>query len=258
MNGGFSDDQRGQGMVPALMVIALIGIVAAGSIRMMQVQIRENKSLSDKIASLELEQTLSSALADGSVCQYHLAGKTFDASRIGTSHPPVIDVGGSLLSAANAAAPPLAVVGQPASPQSNSLVVSSIQVANIAGSATSHQFTAKIQVNFDPTGVIRPLKPVQIPTTLTTGGSGSIQTISGCTVGSGGVGMPCSVTGWPLGGGTGFILLGMVSPSDGGAHFAPNTGLTMYSSMDDSRQCCYAAAGNQWCAFGGGLCCLAF
>jgi len=238
------ENQQGQSIVQVLVSIGIMGIMMLAFASLMSGQMRETRALSEKLGSLDLEKAMMAVLADSSVCGYHLAGKTFDASRIGTSHPPVIDMGGSLLSAANAAAPPLAVVGQPASPQSNSLVVSSIQVANITGSAAGSSFIASIRVNFDSTRLVRSIHAAQVRTFLRTSGGGNIKTIVACTPWVTDVGKPCTATGFPLGGyGTGFT---------------PNTGIIMYSSVDNSRMCCYSGSGNYYCGFGGGLCCLPY
>src|SRR5262245_60562007 len=61
--------QSGQGLVQALVGIAISGIMLAVFSSMMQVQNQETRALSEKLGSLDLERSISTAIRNGTFCK---------------------------------------------------------------------------------------------------------------------------------------------------------------------------------------------
>lgn len=176
-------NQRGQSLIQILISAALISMLALAFASMLSGQYRQTAALAEKLGALDLQKLLTGVLSDGSVCTYQLTtptAKTFDASKIGTSNPPIIDLGQSIPVSANAGAPPAVQVNSPASAISNTLYPTSITLQNISGTTAGNQFTGHIQVAFDNSKLLHPIHPVDVQVTLATTGTGSTKTIASC------------------------------------------------------------------------------
>jgi hypothetical protein len=135
----------------------------------------ETRALSEKLATLDLEKVLISAMADGSVCKYVLNNPTeltFDST---AALPQLIILASTTVNPAKLysnivpGTPPtpgsvIVEVGTQASPVANSLIVQSILLEITAGAGNT--YTGNWFVKFDPTKTVRPIKPVSILTTL--------------------------------------------------------------------------------------------
>ena len=187
----FFISEDGQSLVGTLVSVSIMGVAILGMASMFQYYNKEMRAVNEKLSALELEKSLITTLANGSVCAFELtqAGAwlpsgttipiTFDSSSIGTANPPIINLNQVLINAA-ADAPVLASINSPAGLNSNSAVIKSIQITNITGPADGNTFSAQLQVTFDPDKLVRSLSPVSIHQTILTSGSGNTKTITGC------------------------------------------------------------------------------
>ena len=200
-------NRNGQSLVSTLVSVAIMGIAILGMTSMFSYFSKEMRSINEKLSVLELEKALITTLADGSVCTFEVTNSgawhpsgvtpplTFDASKIGSATPPVINLNQILVSAA-ADSPVLTSINNPAGLNSNSAVVKTIEIANITGPATGNTFSVKFKVSMDTDKLIRSLKPIYIHQTILTSGTGNIKTITGCLGGSAlssGVGLQCYI-----------------------------------------------------------------
>lgn len=206
-------DQSGQSLIQVLISVAVMGITAAAFSTMMVNQSRELSALSQKLASTDLQQILTSSLADGSVCQYILntpSQLSFDSTLVSPSTPqiltPTLPIYASVnLGPPTVVGPVIAQVGQPASANSNSAVIQSIALS-ISGIPSPSppgpgaKFTGNWIVTFNPAFLSRPLRPISIATILTVDTSNPTAAfVSGCQGGRAGNVIQITNTGtWTL------------------------------------------------------------
>jgi hypothetical protein len=151
----------------AIMSIVTLGM--ASTINHMSIQ---SRALSEKLASMDLEKLLIASLSDGSVCNYLLKDKTFNSNlSLSTASPLVVSLPNPTRiyasyspTATTPLGPVVAEVGQLASPYSESLKVSAINLELTGRSGAS--FTGRWRVDFDGTKLVRPIKPIYVSMTL--------------------------------------------------------------------------------------------
>jgi len=203
-------NQNGQSLIQVLISIGLFGIFAAGFAAMVGNQARSLRALSEKSAAFDLQQLLTSSLADGSVCQYVLNNPnvlTFDSTTVSPATPQTINLTNPTADTAalylkllpNPSAPPALIPGptivqvdKPASPLSNSLIVQSIQLQITAGGGGS--YLGNWLINFDSSKTVHTLKPVSVSTSLTVDTTTpSAAKIIGCGSSASSGGMGCAI-----------------------------------------------------------------
>jgi hypothetical protein len=172
-------NSRGQSLIQVMVSAAIMGILAMAFVSMLSTQQRQTSQLSQKLASLDVERTITAALADGTVCNYMLAAKPQVTSLNPTSLPApttVITPFVEIPMTASATAPPAAIIAIPpvaASPMSPSLFIGSIGLTGVVCSGscatTTPQFNGKIVVGFDNTHnqLVIPLAPLSFPVIFT-------------------------------------------------------------------------------------------
>ena len=183
-------NSRGQSLIQVLISIGIMGLLTLGMVTLQQLQGKENKALTEKLAVLDAQKLVSATLADGSVCTYHITrmpNHSFQAADVTpTTVPAPINLGNDFLAGATNTSPAIITVGQSISPLINNLVATSIQLTNIrcrppcTNPLTSDVFTADFEINFDTTSLVRAIKPIISPTTIQTVTSGGTKTIIGC------------------------------------------------------------------------------
>lgn len=175
-------DSKGQSLVSVMVGAGVMGIVMMGFMSMQTMQNKEARALTEKFASLSLKNVVSAALADGTVCLLELNGKTFDSSSAATISAASISVNQIHANADGVAT--VAVAGQKASADSNSLIVNSIKLTNFVGSGKN--YSANWVLDFKTGNLVRPIKAVTIPVTLIADNSVPSSTkITGCMTASG-------------------------------------------------------------------------
>lgn len=191
-------NQRGMSLVEVMVAIGIMGIVMAGMATMQINQMRETRAVGEKLASLELQRTLTQVMSSGAVCNFIFNTDTTNRSGLNKTPPnstftvpmsgayplknaftmnniPMTDSTASTLAAA---------VNSAASSYSNSLKVSSISL-DITGSGTGGQFSADLNVTFNSPGgpdtPVRQIKMLSMPLVLQTTIAGPTATVTGCT-----------------------------------------------------------------------------
>ncbi len=183
-------NSRGQSLIQVLVSIGIMGILTLGMVSIQQMQGKENKALTEKLAVLDAQKLVSATLADGSICTYHILrmpNHSFQASEVtATTTPAPISLGDNFLAGATATSPALFTKDQSISPLANNIVASSFQLTNIrcetpcTNALTSDVFKADFQINFDSSTLVRAIKPIISQTTIQTTTSGGTKTIIGC------------------------------------------------------------------------------
>jgi len=171
--------QSGFSLVETLVALVVMSILMVGFMQMMGNQAKQTKGLEETLARLDLEKTLQTYLADGSICGATLAGatpKTFNVANLATTSFSV----SSLPAGAQAGAPSLIAVNQKASSLSNSLMVAGITYKNIQNTGVADKYNMDLEVSF--IGGIRPLRPLLFKMILNTTNDTTtgIKRVTGC------------------------------------------------------------------------------
>ena len=180
----------GFSIVESLVAVGIMSIVMMGFTQMMWNQSRQTKGFEETLARLDVEKTLATFLADGSVCGATLAGtlpgtapKTFDINNFASTSFSLNSIPSSSLDGAA----DLLAVDQQASSVSNSLKVDTIAYKNIQNTGPD-KYTVDLVVTFK--GGVRPLRPLNIKTIITTVTADplnpAIKEVIGCNSSSGG------------------------------------------------------------------------
>jgi hypothetical protein len=166
-----------------LVALGLMSILVLAVMSLQSNQTKEVKALSEQLGILDLQKTVTAAMATGEVCKYVLnnpAVMTFDSTQVSLSTPQVVNLGGSPLYSSvkydgttyNLGSV-IAKVGEAVSAYSKSLVVSAIKLS-IDGApnplpppGAGVVFTGNWQIEFDSQKLVRPLKPISASVLLT-------------------------------------------------------------------------------------------
>ncbi|MGZ3723432.1 MAG: tail fiber domain-containing protein [Bdellovibrionales bacterium] len=182
--------QRGQSIIQVMVASAIMGILMTAIVSVQSSQSQENRALGEKMGALDLQRSITVALADGAVCMYLLANtpaNTFDSTKL----PQTITLAPPLYSSvvAGVPGPILAQVGSAPSIIANSLIVKSIGLTITAGAANT--YNGNLNVNWDNTKMVRPINPAAGGVILTVDVSNPTSAkITGC-MGNGGAAAPC-------------------------------------------------------------------
>jgi prepilin-type N-terminal cleavage/methylation domain-containing protein len=214
--------QNGFSLVEVMIAVVIMLIVSLGFTQMISGQQKESRALSEYLASLELQRSLSQIMADGSVCSYMITdsfntSKLSGVSAVGsTVNPykfsvpttatktnpvklfdlkdPASQIPTSAPALPSATIPSAAIkIGETASSIASTLKVQSMQIDlldNGSVSGANTLFLAQLTVNFNQpsTGFnspVRQIKPIHIPITLVASGAPTA-IIAGCSQTSGG------------------------------------------------------------------------
>lgn len=163
-------NQKGMSLVELLVGIGIMAIVMGGVVSMQVHQQRETRAVSEKLALLDFEKLLQSAMMDGSTCKFILNDPTpltFNATAVGPNSPQYIIPSRPLYAQVNGATPGpvIAQVNQPLTPDNTSLVPRTIRLKIESGSGTT--YVGRWEVQFDSDRLVRALKPVTVSTILT-------------------------------------------------------------------------------------------
>lgn len=201
--------QSGQSIVQVLVAAFIMGIVLFSSMSMLRLQTRETRALEEKLGVIDIQQQLSRSFSDGSLCSTILTPPFSGSTAVTFTVPtggatPTNPVSQNLnltyipISVTSQTSP-LVSANKAVSINSSTLIAAdapnTFQLTNIIGSSngTTGTFTANIQINFDQSKLVRPLKPASTPITLlTTGGITGPQTITSC-LGVDGTGFPPTI-----------------------------------------------------------------
>lgn len=207
-------NQKGQTLVNALVGIAITGVMAVIVASILAMQAKEARALGEKMASLDLQRTVISTLANSTACNALFTPAnvpapatgngggqqggggivpgivtgivkiinstvTFDLTKINPKNPlvfPLVQV------PAIGGAPAIISAGERVSPLSNNLYllptnapIPGIQM--IVTSATS----AILRLNFDQSKLVHPIRSLEFPLSILTSGNPNQTAIEGCS-----------------------------------------------------------------------------
>ncbi|MBF0359975.1 MAG: type II secretion system protein [Oligoflexia bacterium] len=173
---------NGMTLVEVMMALAIASIGLVAFMSMNKNQQKATQELIEKMAVLDFQSQLRTALMDGTVCSYEVTVSplTFDASKIGTATPPTLDLQRIHLRP-NSNSPIVAEFGSAISTNARNINVKSIKINNIAGVKSGTIFSAKLQIDFNSSSG-NLLKPVVFSIILaTTPPNADIKSITGCS-----------------------------------------------------------------------------
>jgi hypothetical protein len=173
-------NQRGSGLLQALIVVAIGGILIDQISSTIVAMNAESKFLTEKIATLELDRVVRSAMVSSDVCnQVILQGPASKFQFPTTAFPPAAGSTIPLNALYSGAGPtPLAIVDGPLDPVNlpDGLKVSSIQISRIAG--VSPNFIAQLDIGFKDS--TRGIRDVSVPISIDTATVSGTTSIIGC------------------------------------------------------------------------------
>lgn len=159
-------DNKGFSLVEVLVSVGIGAVVMLAFSSMMANQNKETKALRETLASLDLQKTLISVLANGSVCSHLLNNPTvltFNSTQLPQTLTPSLPIYSSLPITSSSV--PLAKVGELASPLSESMVIKDISLKILNGSGNT--YNAKWVVSFDSSKSVRSHRSIEVSTVLT-------------------------------------------------------------------------------------------
>jgi type II secretory pathway pseudopilin PulG len=167
--------KSGFSIVEILIASGMLGILILGFISFMVMQQKEAKSLSQKLNTLDLEKLLMATLADGTVCTFELANPAastnnpikFDSTALPTTSPIAIS---QIRASAISTAPNIVQAGAFV-PGSKELTISDISLSNISSAGIPDLFLGELNISFDESKLVHPLKPIKFRVTLRTNAS---------------------------------------------------------------------------------------
>lgn len=165
-----SAGEGGQSLIQVLIAVAIMGVLMAALMTLSGIQSREMAAAQQKMAALDLQNSLLSSLLTSSVCDFVLnspTSLTFNSLRLPTkisipaSRPVPMNV--------NPGPPPqagpiVAQIGTSPSPLSETLEIRTIDLEVSSGANGSYM--ANWVVDFDQTKLVRSIKPIRISTAL--------------------------------------------------------------------------------------------
>ncbi len=157
---------HGVSIIEALAAMGIFAIISSAMISLQIIQQRETKGLSEKLALLDAERLFMTSLVDGSSCLHILKNPvalTFDSQNLPQYITPTLPLYSKVV--AGVPGPILAQVGVPLNQGTPTVVVKSIKMKIISGSAGT--YSANWEISLDPTLLVRALKPITVSALLT-------------------------------------------------------------------------------------------
>lgn len=178
-------NQRGFGLVQVLVTVAIMGIVLTAVATMMVTQMQETKAMTEKLAALDFQKSLTSNFAKAGVCSFNLKRASVQIFDSSVNPIPNLTLDSALYSGNSINHPIFVQVGKAASPISPVVIVESIVLSNIRCNTmpcapATNDFKADIEVRFSDAGLVRSMRPAKTEITLTTTGATSFKTFDGC------------------------------------------------------------------------------
>lgn len=141
-------------LIETMILIAVVTVGILGVFELIDQQRRQKDSLTDKLASLDVQRTLTSVLDSSNVCTAMLtdpAQPAFNPTAIASINPQFNNIPSRAVAGATAAV--VADNATPASPLSARLTVSSIQLKDLDCAISpcapdSTQFTGTLEIQF--------------------------------------------------------------------------------------------------------------
>jgi hypothetical protein len=171
-------NQGGQSIIQVMMAAVIMGILFIAMASMQSNQVRENRALSEKLGALDLQKTLSSALADGTVCSYVLTHPV--ATITPAALPQKIPIAPAIyasITSAGAPGPIFVQAGSQPSAFASTLVVKDMNLTVTSGSGTS--YLGSVYINFQESKLIRAMKPASAGVIVTVDASNNVTSCVG-------------------------------------------------------------------------------
>ncbi|OYZ12790.1 MAG: hypothetical protein B7Y39_18835 [Bdellovibrio sp. 28-41-41] len=169
------DNDRGQFLIQVIVVSAIMGILMMAMITIQINQSKENKALTEKLASLDFARLMTQSIAIPANCDSLISASnvlsgsslTFDSTAVSVSSPHVVNLASAL---------------GVSSGGSVSALSSSLTLAPTAGIQlqVTSPTNANVMINFNQNTLIRKIKNLSFPIIFATSGPPAAATITGC------------------------------------------------------------------------------
>ncbi|MGZ3722637.1 MAG: PulJ/GspJ family protein, partial [Bdellovibrionales bacterium] len=178
-------NQNGQSLVQVMVAAAIMGVIMMAMVSSQTMQSRENTALTEKLSSLDLQRSLTSAESNSASCSklfdpanaVNPSDLTFDATSVTSAAPHIIPL--KQIPGIGTAPPVLVQNSQPSSLSQNLFVpAGGIQVK------VSSPTSATLVVGFDQTRLVRSIHNLELPLSLRSTGPLNATTAAGCQTGT--------------------------------------------------------------------------
>ncbi len=166
-----------------MIAVGILGVVSVGMASLFTTQQQEFKALAQKADTIELRNRVMNNLMRPAVCAWQLAGKVIDLSTTTTTvpSPTVIDFGVvPLYEGLDATSGILAQSGNTVMYTHGGIVVDKVLFKDILSTGIPNEYNGIIEIQFQSTSMIRPLRPIQIQQKITTNNATATATITTC------------------------------------------------------------------------------
>ncbi|MGZ6472778.1 MAG: hypothetical protein ACXWRZ_16535 [Bdellovibrio sp.] len=173
-------------IIEVMVAAGIMSIVMLGTMTMILSQRTESKALTEKLASLDLEKILISSLSDGKICKAELTTPSPINNvvyKVNISNPSQTEfkLSNGIHMSPTDTTHFLVKPGDQVSPISNSLKIDNtngVTIKNFTNIGTN-LYSAEIWVSFDPTPLVRAIRPVVVKTTIFTNAAGVVTDCNG-------------------------------------------------------------------------------
>ena len=158
-------NQQGFSLIGVMVASSIMMIVMGGMAKMFVIQTQQRQGLEQKLTSMSMEQAIARVMLDSDSCSCQ-----FQSFNINTSNPASHNINlKSLRSGCGLSSPNNILVqeGQNLQMGSPFLRVASVKVRNIRPTGTAHQYSGVLTVAYNNQGLVRAIRPIQVPLVLT-------------------------------------------------------------------------------------------
>lgn len=178
-------NRKGQGLLQALIGIALTGIVSLATISLLQNQFKEVAALTERLAKSEASAQLISALTDSTLCTYmmsNFSNRTFNGKDVAINQPKILIT--KILAGTSANAPSIVATNKAVSAMTTKVVPEEIY-AQVRGES-GDKYHGILAVKFKADKLTRSMKDIEIPLNFTVNPSSPLnqRQIDGCSIGT--------------------------------------------------------------------------
>lgn len=188
-----SNFESGTSIIEVMVAAGIMSIVMMGTMTMMLAQRTESKALTEKLAALDLEKMLISALSDGAICKAELTSSAINnvVYKVNTGNPSQTQfkLSNGIHMSPTDTTNFLVKPGELVSPISSSLKIESTDGVTIKNftSIGTNLYSAEIWISFDTAPLVRAIKPVVVKTTVFTNAAGVVTDCNGSASAFGGM-----------------------------------------------------------------------
>jgi type II secretory pathway pseudopilin PulG len=167
-NPGFS-------LVEAMIVTVILCIAGLAISQIFVDSAKQMKAIEQKQELIELKNSLLESFADPAICTWQMRNNTLDVTGITPSHASTSSFSVPRLHAgSNPSSSVLVEAGQPLPGTQTKIRVSTIKFTNYIATGNPDAYSGQLEIAFDASTLVRPLRPVVLKKTLLVNGADPI------------------------------------------------------------------------------------